>query len=207
MEISLKSHGHEDGVIQEPYELYGPIESGYLKRKNETETKTDTSTLPQPSDPGRVSDESIPHNPGNPCAVALDSGGSIGRTADVDQMVSSFLGELDSLSDALQVSRSRPTQESLDSSAPTDVPERAVARKATSYRNIDVLLMDNARSAAGREHSQEGFSQSSHTTVRCQPAQHSFDNALLRLVAFALKSVGTRCRAFYLALTYLARLR
>ncbi len=119
----------------------------------------DMSELSQPSDPRRVSDESIQPNHDDPRAVALDSGGGTGRTADVDQMVSSFLSELEVLSDALQRSPGKPTHENGNSSAPTGVPEGLGILKAASYRNIDVLLMDNARSSSGGKRPQDDFAQ------------------------------------------------
>ena len=147
----------------------------------------------QPSDPGRVSDESTLLDPG-------DAGGRVGRTADVDQMVSSFLSELDTFSDAVQSPRGRPAREGHDSAAPTEVPKRRAILKAASYRNIDVLLMDNARSAADRERPREKVPQSSRTIAGDPPVLGLFDNAFLRLAALgwtSLKSVYARCRSVF----------
>jgi len=173
-----------------------------VRKKNQTETRPGLSGLSQMFDSGRVSDESMVRNPVDPRAVAPDAGGRAGGAPTVDQMVSSFLWELDTLSDPVPSSQAKPAEQSHDSSAPADTPEGRGAPKGASYRNIDVLLMDNARSAAARQRSQEGFSQTSHMAVRTPPGRHSPDNAFLRLSALgwtSLKSVYARCRSVFLA--------
>jgi len=69
------------------------------------------------------------------------------RPGDVDQMVFSFLSELNTLSDALGSTRARPAESEEGAAIAADRPDPAdaqsPAQKPVSYRNIDVLLMDN----------------------------------------------------------------
>lgn len=172
-------------------------------------SKGDMTTLPRHSDPRKPSDESIQLNP-HPGIVAPDSESGTSRPADVDQMVSSFLSELDTLSDALKLPRSKSDQQRSDASAPIDEPERRVVLEMPLYRNIDVLLMDNAQSAAGRKRPQEELPQSLHALHGSQPPQQPSDNLFQWMPASGwtqIRSGCSRCWANFLALTHLDRLK
>ncbi len=171
-------------------------------------SKEDMPTLPRSSDPRRPSDESILLNPNHPGRVVPDAGSGTSTPADVDQIVSSFLSELDTLSDALEMSRNKSDQERGDPSAPIDLPGQVVLKTA-SYRNIDVLLMDNAPSAKCRKRPQEE-PQSPHAFHGSLLPQRPFDYALRRMAApgwTRIRSGCLRCWTNFLALTHLDRLR
>jgi len=77
---------------------------------------------------------------------------------DVDNLVSSFLSELNCLSDDLGLAPGKPPEE--DSVVPTASDLPAAAPKPTSYRNIDILFMDDGQVAAGKKRTQQGISDS-----------------------------------------------
>ncbi len=85
-------------------------------------------------------------------------------SGDVDKMLSEFLSELNALSDAIGPQKDKPTPESEPEKVavahPPAARETAAAEqeakpvqtppdKPLHYRNIDILLMDDAKSAAG----------------------------------------------------------
>jgi len=109
---------------------------------------------------------------------------------DVDRMVSGFLSELNALSDSLSPPREEPADES-DEPFGLAVTESAASiqnageknnEAATSptpkpaYRNIDVLLMDNAQFMAGKERAQEEFSHKVNARQDTQSAGPSEDS-------------------------------
>ncbi len=104
--------------------------------------------------------ESDPQKPG------LDSIVGMRQPGDVDQMVFSFLSELNSLSDALESTIKKHSEDNERALPAVNRPEpvgvQPAASKPASYRNIDVLLMDNRQFQAGKESAREESSSTSH---------------------------------------------
>lgn len=99
------------------------------------------------------------------------------RPGDVDQMVFSFLSELDTLSDTLELVHDQSAERSAGLSIAPDRSDPQGAQpaviKPVSYRNIDVLLMDNRQFASGKERSREDSPHTIHGLFESQPAAHS----------------------------------
>ena len=95
----------------------------------------------------------------DPPSLEPDAVDGISRPGDVDQIVSSFLSELHTLTDALGSAHSKPaggTEGVLIATEPPDpLPAQPASLKPASYRNIDVLLMDNRKSLAGKHRIRE----------------------------------------------------
>jgi hypothetical protein len=72
---------------------------------------------------------------------------------DVDNLVSSFLSELNCLSDDLGLAPGKPSEE--DKVVPIDSDLPSAAPKPTPYRNIDILFMDDGQVAAGKNRTQQ----------------------------------------------------
>ena len=111
------------------------------------------------------------------------------RPDDVDQMVSSFLSELNTLSDTLGLARDKPAQRSDDVSVAADpLDAQPAALKPVSYRNIDVLLMDNRQFLAGKERILEELPHTTHGLFESQSpalAAGARRRRILMLICFA----------------------
>ena len=96
-----------------------------------------------------------------------DSKEGTGQPGDIDKIVSGFLSELDALGESL---RPAPNErnEAIREREIAPESEAAGPAKPSSYRNIDVLLMDDARFTAGRERAPDEIAGASDTPFRSQ---------------------------------------
>ena len=140
-----------------------------------------------------------------------DSIDGMSRPGNVDQLVSSFLSELNTLSDALGLDRDQPAEGSDGVSSAADRPgpvdAQPAAPKPVSYRNIDVLLMDNRQFLGGRERTRDESPHTNHGLFESQSPARSAGarrRRILLLICFAalvtlLGALGVLYQAGYFA--------
>ncbi len=162
---------------------------------------------PQPAEHIRMRDKFTSLESDHP-SLKPDSIDGMSRPGDVDQMVFSFLSELNTFSNSLELTRDQPAEGSnsvsIASNRSDPVDAQPAAPKPVSYRNIDVLLMDNKQFQAGKERTREELPHTIHGLFESQSLAHSGGARhrrirMLRCSAASVTLLGTLGVLLYIA--------